>query len=154
MEPPSNSPPWWHSLPHGRRYRKLQQIRKLCSRRHKNRPEARPGGSIHLDGTWIDDIPSFYLALGDAINGRCGYFGACLDSLSDCLCGGFGILPPLTIYLSRYDKVREALDGRAWQHFHAESTSYENSGLSEYGSYFEVLQEVLAKHGAKIIPEY
>jgi RNAse (barnase) inhibitor barstar len=73
-----------------------------------------------LDGTWINDIPSFYLSLGEAINGPNGYFGAGLDALPDCLNGGFGVLPPLTIRLSHFDEVRNALDGRAWCRFRAE----------------------------------
>jgi hypothetical protein len=43
-----------------------------------------------------------------------------LNALSDCLCGGFGVLPPLTILLSHFDEVRAALDGRAWCRFEAE----------------------------------
>jgi RNAse (barnase) inhibitor barstar len=76
---------------------------------------------VNLDGTWINDIPSFYLALGKAINGLNGYIGGDLDALSDCLYGGFGVLPPLTVYLTRYEEVRKALDCRAWCRFHAES---------------------------------
>jgi RNAse (barnase) inhibitor barstar len=149
----TDSPPWWHSLSHQERHKKLQQVRRVWCRRALSRLPDRSGRVIHLDGNWIDDVPSFYLALGDAINGRYGYFGACLDSLSDCLCGGFGALAPLTIYLSHYDKVRDLLDGRAWQRFHSERTSYDNNEI-EYSSYFEVLQEVLTEYGAKIIPKY
>jgi len=47
-----------------------------------------------LDGRNIIDIPSFYLSLGAAIHGENGYFGTCLDSLKDCLCG-------VTSHLSR-----------------------------------------------------
>jgi RNAse (barnase) inhibitor barstar len=109
MEPSPDSPSWWHSLPYSRRYKKLQQVRRLCCWRVKSRDEDKPGLTVHLDGTWINDVPSFYLSLGEAINGPYGYFGACLDSLSDCLCGSFGVRPPLTIYLSNFDKVWEAL---------------------------------------------
>lgn len=77
--------------------------------------------TVTLDGTWIDDVPSFYLALGEAINGPNGYFGGCLNALADCLCGGFGVLPPLTIYLSHFEEVRHALDSRASCRWRAES---------------------------------
>lgn len=112
--------PEWYSLSHHDRYRKLTEVRQQwCQRLRDN--EDIPGRTVHLDGAWIDDIPSFYLSLGEAINGPNGYFGACLDALDDCLNGGFGVLYPLTIRLSHFDRVRAALDGRAWCRFHAES---------------------------------
>ena len=115
------TPPKWHSLSHHGRYRRLQKVRRVwCRYSHSRVLEDRTGITIHLDGTWITDIPSFYLSLGEAIHGPNGYFGACLDALDDCLCGRFGILPPLTIRLSHFDDVRKALDGRAWCRFHAE----------------------------------
>lgn len=115
-----SKPPDWHPLSHHGRYQRLHKVRRVWGRLHKGAGEDRRGRTLHLDGTWINDIPSFYLSMGEAVNGRNGYFGADLDALSDCLCGGFGVLPPLTIRVSRFDAVREALDGRAWLRFHAE----------------------------------
>jgi RNAse (barnase) inhibitor barstar len=181
MEPPSSSPPWWHSLSHQERYRKLNQVREIwCRRLYKNGPPDRSGLTIHLDGTWIEDVPSFHLALGDAINGRYGYFGGCLDALSDCLNRGFGVLAPLTVYLSHYDKVRDALDGRAWCRFDAEIFQEDPEGYMDGDSpdyvarwtaiyhaalagepfecpecdrsYFDVLLEVFARGGAELLP--
>jgi RNAse (barnase) inhibitor barstar len=50
-----------------------------------------------LDGAHITDRPSFYCALGEAVNGPGGYFGADLDALADCLRGGFGATTPFTL---------------------------------------------------------
>jgi len=67
-----------------------------------------------LNGQYITDVPSFYLSLGEAINGSRGYFGACLDSLSDCLCGGFGAKPPFTIQIAKSRNLASCLDEKAW----------------------------------------
>jgi RNAse (barnase) inhibitor barstar len=87
---------------------------------------------VTLDGARITDVPSFWLSLGEAINGRHGYYGCNLDALDDCLCGGFGALPPLTIHLTHYEKVREALDCRAWIRFHAEGVREFLDDLDKY----------------------
>lgn len=58
--------------------------------------------TYYLNGRNITDVTKFYFLLGESINGPGGYFGGCLDSLSDCLCGGFGVMPPFTIELSGY----------------------------------------------------
>jgi RNAse (barnase) inhibitor barstar len=98
----------------------LAAVRRRWCGRASGQIQDCPGRTIHLDGAWITDVPSFYLSLGEAINGPGGYFGACLDSLSDCLCGGFGVLSPLTIRLRRFDQVQSALDARAWCRLRAE----------------------------------
>ncbi|NMI02379.1 hypothetical protein HF638_00220 [Paenibacillus sp. SZ31] len=58
--------------------------------------------TYYVDGRNITDKISFYFALGESINGPGGYFGGCLDSLSDCLCGGFGVKPPFTIEINGF----------------------------------------------------
>lgn len=52
---------------------------------------------VVIDGNYITDPLSFYLTLGEAVNGYGGYYGEGLDSLADCLCGGFGIDPPFEL---------------------------------------------------------
>lgn len=117
----TTTPPAWFSLSHHDRYRTLTIVRRRSSRRRRSAEnEDLRDRTVYLNGTWINDVPSFYLSLGEAINGPNGYFGACLDALSDCLCGGVGVLPPLTIRLSHFDEVRSALDARAWCRFCAE----------------------------------
>src|SRR5258708_17742519 len=46
--------------------------------------------SIEIDGERILDTAGFYTMIGEAVNGPGGYFGRGLDSLNDCLRGGFG----------------------------------------------------------------
>jgi RNAse (barnase) inhibitor barstar len=43
-----------------------------------------------IDGERILDTDGFYTMIGEAVNGPGGYFGRGLDSLNDCLRGGFG----------------------------------------------------------------
>jgi RNAse (barnase) inhibitor barstar len=79
--------------------------------------EDRPNREITLDGLTFHDIPSFYLAIGEAINGPAGYFGQCLDSLKDCFCGGFGIALPVKITIVNCEAARLNLGfeaQRAW----------------------------------------
>lgn len=49
-----------------------------------------------VHGEFINDKAGLYCALGEAVNGPGGYFGAGLDGLADCLRGGFGAKPPFT----------------------------------------------------------
>jgi len=126
----------WRLLPsHYARYRRLETVKRLCFRsiqERRRREEDRSNLTVTLDGTWVTDIPSFWLSLGEAINGLHGYFGWNLDALSDCLCGGFGALPPLTIHLTHYEKVREALDYHAWIRFLAEGIRDFLEDFNEY----------------------
>ncbi|MEU7066324.1 barstar family protein [Streptomyces sp. NPDC046161] len=43
-----------------------------------------------IDGARVHSLQDFWTALGEAVNGPGGYFGRGLDSLTDCLRGGFG----------------------------------------------------------------
>jgi hypothetical protein len=57
-----------------------------------------PQGTVISLPTAVVHTPvDFYCALGEAINGPAGYFGANLDSLADCLRGGFGVTPPFVL---------------------------------------------------------
>jgi RNAse (barnase) inhibitor barstar len=64
---------------------------------------------IELDGTNITDHPGFFCAIGEAINGPGGYFGADLDGLNDCLRGDFGIVPPFTLRWLNPEVARQSL---------------------------------------------
>lgn len=66
--------------------------------------------TYYVDGRHITDKISFYFALGESINGPGGYFGGCLDSLSDCLCGGFGVKPPFTIEINGFADKCEIIE--------------------------------------------
>jgi RNAse (barnase) inhibitor barstar len=43
-----------------------------------------------IDGRKIKSPSDFYREIGNAVNGKGGYFGRNLDALADCLRGGFG----------------------------------------------------------------
>jgi hypothetical protein len=45
------------------------------------------GRVFEIDGEYIKDVPSFYLAMGEAIRGPYGYFGADLYAFQDCIFG-------------------------------------------------------------------
>lgn len=120
MTSPVETEPKWHSYSHHDRFRKLQIVRRRGCRYRQDGAGDVPNRIVYLDGAWINDIPSFHLALGEAVNGPNSYFGGELYALRDCLNGGFGVLSPLTIRLSHFDDVRKALNGRAWCRFRAE----------------------------------
>lgn len=103
----------WRELDFDARWERLQEIRESDSLRDRSKKDL-SGGVYALDGSAIDDIPSLYLALGETINGPGGYFGACLDSLSDCLCGGFSAIPPFQLIIENSQDLSVKLDERAW----------------------------------------
>jgi RNAse (barnase) inhibitor barstar len=99
-------------------------------RRHSFRREAVPGAAsspytVHrntakpepavfeLDGERVEDRAGLYCALGEAVNGPGGYFGADLDSLRDCLRGGFGVQPPFDLRWKAADRARARLASAA-----------------------------------------
>lgn len=106
----------WKSFSHHDKYCYLEKIRhNFCVMNRKS--DDISGETYVLNGKYILDIPSFYLALGEAVNGYNGYYGACLDSLSDCFCGGFGAKPPFTIQILKAKHLPSNLDERAWLRF-------------------------------------
>ena len=112
--------PKWFAYSHRDRYRMMNIVQHRWCNRPIREDKDEQDRTVYLDGQWITDVPSFYLSIGEAVNGPNGYFGGGLDALSDCLHGTFGVLPPLTVRLSHFDKVRELLDNRAWCRWRAE----------------------------------
>ena len=70
--------------------------------------------TYELDGRKIVDYPSFFIALGEAINGFGGYFGGCLHGLADCLCGGWGT-PKSFIIKWNYSEESRKNSGALWE---------------------------------------
>ena len=81
----------WENLSLELKLKWLDSIRKLhFSYLYKGSWSLTDTATYELDGRKIVDYPSFFIALGEAINGFGGYFGSCLYGLDDCLDGGFG----------------------------------------------------------------
>nr|WP_203614952.1 barstar family protein [Streptomyces sp. SID13726] len=68
-----------------------------------------PGTTYHLDGRHITDLPGFFCALGEAVNGPGGYFGWGLDALNDCLRGRWGAAPPFHLVWHDSEVARQCL---------------------------------------------
>ena len=99
----------------------------------------RPSGRVYdLDGTHVTDKASFYLAIGEAVNGPGGYFGWNLGALDDCLCGHFGAEAPFTL---------------VWHHSHIarESLAVPFEGEGENSTYFDVIRTVFEEKGVDVV---
>ncbi|WP_433548479.1 barstar family protein [Streptomyces sp. CA-294286] len=87
----------WAPLDADGRRRWLVAVREQYFSRTEVAPDT-PAGAVHtLAGRYITDRSALFLALGEAVNGPGGYFGADLDALNDCLRGGFGATTPFTL---------------------------------------------------------
>ncbi|MBB2912428.1 RNAse (barnase) inhibitor barstar [Streptosporangium becharense] len=101
-------------------------------------PDDPPGETYELHGNHIVDEASFYCAIGEAVNGPGGYFGASLDALSDCLCGGFGATVPFTLIWHDSDVAREHLTRlMGWE--------------DEQPTYFKSIVDVLQSKGVNTV---
>ncbi|KJY40059.1 barstar family protein [Streptomyces katrae] len=76
---------------------------------HRTGPDRPAGGTYHLDGRHVTDYEGFFCALGEAVNGPGGYFGRCLNGVSDALCGGFGATGPFTLVWHDHETARRCL---------------------------------------------
>jgi RNAse (barnase) inhibitor barstar len=111
---PPDAPGAWAGLGTRQRDAWLELVRdRGCRHGHVDRPA---GQVYRLDGRHITDEPGLYLALGEAINGPGGYFGACLDALVDCLRGGFGHTSPATLLWEDSRVARGHLSRRLTPH--------------------------------------
>jgi len=105
---------------------------------HRPRTDAPAGCMYHLDGRYVTDAASFHLALGEAVNGPGGYFGAGPDELDDCLCGNFGATVPFTLVWHHAETARQALSRHA-------------SSIGQPFSHFEMLLEILTGHQVTVV---
>ncbi|MFD3441027.1 hypothetical protein ACFWU3_26355 [Streptomyces sp. NPDC058685] len=72
-------------------------------------PGAPVRATIHLDGRHITDVQGFALALGEAVNGPGGWFGACLGTIDHALGGDWGARPPFTLVWHDHEVARACL---------------------------------------------
>ncbi|MGA5124969.1 barstar family protein [Streptomyces pseudogriseolus] len=69
----------------------------------------RSGGVHRLDGRFVTDVPGLHCALSEALLGPGGYFGRGWNAFRDCLCGGFGVVPPFTLIWHDSEVARRSL---------------------------------------------
>lgn len=89
---------------------RVEWLRAALAHHRAEGPDRPPGRVYRVDGVHVTDTPSYYCALGEAVNGPGGYFGWNLDALADCLRGGFGATPPFTVVGPEVPHVREVFD--------------------------------------------
>lgn len=84
----------WTHLPLGEREGWIEVARKYAgiTPRVKNAT-----GDYLLEGHHVNDLASFYCAIGEAMIGPGGYYGSNLASLDDCLFGGHGPTAPFRL---------------------------------------------------------
>ncbi|MFC4055831.1 barstar family protein [Actinomadura syzygii] len=124
----------WVPLSRSRREAWLEAVRLHHSRfygRYRDKP---PNETYTLNGRNITDGTSFYLAIGEAINGPGGYFGAGADGLNDCLAGDFGAETPFTLEWPDADVARAGM-GRL------------PSGID----HFQKVNEILTESGVTVL---
>ncbi|MFD5097672.1 barstar family protein [Streptomyces albidochromogenes] len=96
----------------------------------------RSGGTYHLDGTFVTDVPGLHCAMAEDLAGPGGYFGREWNAFADCLGGGFGVTAPFTLVWHDADVARRALAGV----------------VSEEGlTYFEDIVRLLERRGAHVL---
>lgn len=71
----------------------------------------RPGGTHHLEGRFVTDVPGLHRAMAEALVGPGGYFCREWNAFKDCLGGGFGMTLPFTLIWHDADVARRALAG-------------------------------------------
>lgn len=125
----------WADLPRENRSAWLEVVR--LSRTPPPAGDAPPGSVFDLDGTHVDDRPSFYCALGEAVNGPGGYFGADLDALADCLRGGFGATTPFTL---------------VWHHHNESAARLTRLDDGPDGPFYDRLLRILNAGGVTVRP--
>ncbi len=147
---------------------RVARLKRVRGTRPRSTKPDQAGVLVQLDGATIPDVPGLYLAIGEAFNGPEGYFGACLDSLSDCLCGGFGFVPPISMKIVNASQMRRALGveaRRVWLRSREQSLlddeSISEQALGELGvpyaeigdesTYFELVVEVLRDGGVNVV---
>ncbi|MDW3196915.1 MAG: barstar family protein [Cytophagales bacterium] len=82
----------WKSLPP----KKVPGWLEAAVRFHSSQMDV-PNKVVTIDCDGLDSELKFHCALGEAVNGPGGYFGRGLDGLSDCFCGGFGVIGKFTL---------------------------------------------------------
>ncbi|MBB5213118.1 barstar family protein [Microbulbifer hydrolyticus] len=103
----------WCNLDASGKTKWLDLARKRWFRESKNHYIAEKGRTIELPGELIRCELDFYCAIGEAVNGPGGYFGAWFHGFDDCLFGGFGLEIPYEIIWKNSKLSKRHLDSNA-----------------------------------------
>lgn len=106
---PSSALGAWRTLSEAERRRWLSKARARHFALYKAGTPVR-GHVFTIDGADIVDLTSFLCAMGEAVNGRGGYFGVSWRAFDDCLFGGFGLEAPCKIVWKNAALSRQKLD--------------------------------------------
>ncbi|MFI5707540.1 barstar family protein [Kribbella sp. NPDC051620] len=101
------------------------------------RPD-RSGAEYHLDGRFVTDAPGLHCAMAEALLGPGFYFGREWNAFKDCLCGGFGVVPPFTLNWHDSDVARQAFAGVF-------------TDPAERLTYFEEVVRLLERNGVSVV---
>jgi hypothetical protein len=74
-------------------------------------PTSNDVSEVLIDGARIEDLASFFCAMGEAVNGPGGYYGWNFQALADCLGGGCGARAPFVLRWSEFDVAQSSLVG-------------------------------------------
>jgi RNAse (barnase) inhibitor barstar len=127
--------------------------------------DAPPGTTFELDGQNSTDYAGLYCAIGEAVNGPGGYFGADLGALDDCLSGGFGAQIPFTLvwrdfdvalrHLSKPPYGQQSLCGGSAPSYDGILQAEKNDKVPNGGSvtlpYIDRVLEVLGNKGVSVV---
>ncbi|WP_411347693.1 hypothetical protein [Paenibacillus sp. WLX2291] len=91
--------------------------------------ESKEPHSFKLDMHHVRDRVSFFLLLGECLNGPAGYYGIGLDSLKDCLYGGFGTVVPFTLQILHAPNKNKTLQDPFIKEFLQLIDLMQNSGV-------------------------
>ncbi|MFA8017924.1 barstar family protein [Bremerella cremea] len=111
------------------------RVQELRQRRAARASAAGPLASVpgegqvfRLDGSRLVDVAAVYLELGQRLEPTFGYYGACLDSLDDCLSGGIGgVCAPFQLTVTDGQTLANSLNWQAWFRYSAVTDFAEGS---------------------------
>ncbi len=105
-----------------------------------------------LNGALIQDYPSLFLALGEAVNGPCGYLGKNLDAVADCIGDPHGVNIPFELRWDSYEQCRKRLVD-AWARESLWSNIWAGDIVKNTENLADCLVEVLQDGGVEVIRE-
>ena len=163
--PPQQRGQWRGFTPVQRREWLMVAKDYMFSKMSKGEVTDAPAGTVFtLNGANIDEEYAFYCALGEAVNGPGGYFGANDMSIQDCCFGQFGAALPFTIRIKSAEACRNGLGAKAletWARRCLQAEDYLDEDMRLYleeslekatageRTLFDEFTEILESHGVR-----